>query len=135
MNERKTWVNKRPAHMSLRSACAVLGVNRSQQYYQPSISADKENLEVTLMNEIQDIYALRPFLGYKRMRQELKDMGWISYQSQTGLSIDATDGITGGVSQTESQQATVRRYCTSVFVKATPPSTGARLLVRGYNVY
>lgn len=26
MNERKTWVNKRPANMSLRSACAVLGV-------------------------------------------------------------------------------------------------------------
>lgn len=134
MNERKTWVNKRPANMSLRKACAVLGVNRSQQYYQQSISADKENLEVTLMNEIQDIYALRPFLGYKRMRQELKDMGYLINHKRV-LSIDATDGITGGVSQTESQQATFRRYCTSVFVKATPPSTGARLLVCGYNVH
>lgn len=62
--------------MSLRKACSVLGVNRSQQYYQVSISADKENLEVTLMNEIQDIYARRPFQGYKRITQDLKDMGY-----------------------------------------------------------
>lgn len=76
MKARKIWVNKRPANMSLRSACAVLGVNRSQQYYQPSISADKENLEVTLMNEIQDMYALRPFQGYKRITRDLKDLGY-----------------------------------------------------------
>ncbi len=76
MKARKIWVNKRPANMSLRSACAVLGVNRSQQYYQPSISADKDINEVTLMNEIQDIYALRPFQGYKRITDDLKDLGY-----------------------------------------------------------
>lgn len=76
MNERKTWVNKRPANMSLRSACSVLGVNRSQQYYQPICSAEKDQCDVTLMNEIQDIYAKRPFQGYKRITQDLNDMGY-----------------------------------------------------------
>ena len=76
MKERKTWVNKRPANMSLRSACTVLQVNRSQQYYQPKCSADKDTCEITLMNEIQDIYARRPFQGYKRITQDLKDMDY-----------------------------------------------------------
>lgn len=66
MKERKSWVSKRPANMSLRSACTVLGVNRSQQYYHPSISADKRNLEVTLMNEIQDVYAKANHAGVER---------------------------------------------------------------------
>jgi len=77
MKERKIWVSKRPANMSLRSACAVLQVNRSQQYYQPISSADKDMNDVTLMNEIQDIYAKRPFQGYKRITQDLKDMGYV----------------------------------------------------------
>jgi hypothetical protein len=51
--------------MSIRSACTVLQVNRSQQYYQPTRSADKNMKDVTLMNEIQDIYARRPFQGYE----------------------------------------------------------------------
>lgn len=63
--------------MSLRSACAVLQVNRSQQYYQPISSADKDMNDVTLMNEIQDIYAKRPFQGYKRITQDLNDMGCV----------------------------------------------------------
>jgi len=76
MTERRRWVNKRPASMSLRSACSVLGVNRSQQYYQPTRSADKDMNDVTLMNEIQDIYARRPFQGYKRITQDLNDTGY-----------------------------------------------------------
>ena len=77
MKERRTWVGKRPANMSLRSACTVLEVNRSQLYYQPSIrSGDKDMDDVTLMNEIQDIYARRRFQGYKRITLELKDMGY-----------------------------------------------------------
>jgi putative transposase len=62
--------------MSLRKACAVLGVNRSQQYYQRTRSAEKDKCDVTLMNEIQDIYARRPFQGYKRITQDLKDMDY-----------------------------------------------------------
>jgi putative transposase len=74
MKERKTWVNKRPANMSLRHACSVLSVNRSQQYYQPICSSEKDMHDVTLMNEIQDIYAMRPFQGYKRITYDLKDL-------------------------------------------------------------
>jgi putative transposase len=77
MTERRRWVNKHPANMSLRSACAVLQVNRSQQYYQLIRSGDKDMNDVTLMNEIQDIYARRPFQGYKRIAQDLKDMGYV----------------------------------------------------------
>lgn len=29
------------------------------------------------MNEIQDIYRLRPFQGYKRITQDLKDVGYL----------------------------------------------------------
>jgi putative transposase len=75
MNERKTRVNKRPANMSLRKACSVLDVNRSQ-HYQPICSAGKDKCDVTLMNEIQDIYAKRPFQGYKRITQDLNDMDY-----------------------------------------------------------
>jgi putative transposase len=52
-------------------------VNRSQQYYQPTRSADKDMNDVTLMNEIQDIYARRPFQGYKRITHDLNDTGYI----------------------------------------------------------
>lgn len=76
MKERKTWVNRRPENMSLRKACSVLGVNRSQQYYQRTRSAEKDECDVTLMNEIQDIYAKRPFQGYKRITQDLNDMAY-----------------------------------------------------------
>lgn len=77
MRERQAWVCKRPANMSLRSACEALKVNRSQQYYHSRSSADKATNEVTIMNEIQDIYARRLFQGYKRITQDLKDMGYV----------------------------------------------------------
>ncbi|MDA0911499.1 MAG: IS3 family transposase [Proteobacteria bacterium] len=36
---------------------------------------DDENLTVDVINEIRDIYAKRPFQGYKRITDDLKDRG------------------------------------------------------------
>jgi putative transposase len=62
--------------MSLRKACSVLGVSRSQMYYQRICSSEKDMSDATLMNKIQDIYQMCPFQGYKRITHDLNDCGY-----------------------------------------------------------
>ena len=73
MKERLMWTLKETSQLSLRQKCNLLGINRSSVYYQPVASSD----DVTLMNEIADIYAKRPFQGYKRITDDLRDLGYI----------------------------------------------------------
>lgn len=72
MKTRIEWVQKPTQKLSIRSKCRLLKVSRHHQYYVPK-PADES--DVTLMNEIQDIYEKRPFQGYKRLTDDLKDMG------------------------------------------------------------
>ncbi len=53
--------------------CELLNVNRSSFYYQPVI-VPVEELEV--MREIDEIHLLRPFLGSRRLADELKGKGF-----------------------------------------------------------
>ena len=74
MKQRLMWTLKETSQLSLRQKCNILGVNRSRVYYEPkSVVQD----DVTLMNEIGDIYAKRPFQGYKRITDDLRDLGYI----------------------------------------------------------
>lgn len=59
--------------LSRRRKCLALGVNRSWLYYQPKAI---DNHDVTVMNEIGDIYAKRPFQGYKRITDDLQELGY-----------------------------------------------------------
>lgn len=73
MKTRRSWALNRTPRLSIRQKCEILGVNRSHLYYRPT---GIDNHEVTLMNEIKDIYSKRPFQGYKRITDDLKDMGY-----------------------------------------------------------
>lgn len=60
--------------LSIRAGCEALGVARSRLYYKARpLDVDSE---VTLQNEIREIYAKRPFQGYKRITDDLKDLGY-----------------------------------------------------------
>ena len=69
MKQRLMWTLNETRGLSLRQKCSILGVNRSRVYYEPTPVAQDE---VTLMNEIGDIYAKRPFQGYKRITDDLR---------------------------------------------------------------
>ena len=73
MKQRQIWAIREVSHLSLRQKCTLLGVNRSSVYYE-SIPAQPD--DITLMNEISDIYAKRPFQGYKRITDDLHDLGY-----------------------------------------------------------
>lgn len=73
MKQRQKWAQHKTAQLSFRRKCALLGVNRSSIYY-ASVPTESDN--VTLMNEISDIYAKRPFQGYKRITDDLQDVGY-----------------------------------------------------------
>jgi hypothetical protein len=70
--KRKEAVQLVHENLSKRTKALLLGVNLSSCYVvQKPLTQDV----VTLMNEIQDIYASRPFQGYRRVMWDLKDLG------------------------------------------------------------
>ena len=73
MKTRRLWALTETPNLSIRKKCQILRVNRSHLYYKPTPIDDHD---VTLMNEIQEIYSKRPFQGYKRITDDLKDLGY-----------------------------------------------------------
>ena len=60
--------------ISKRRRTSLLGVNLSSLYIKRKpLSTD----DVTLMNEIQDIYKVQPFKGYRRICNDLQDKGYV----------------------------------------------------------
>lgn len=89
MKQRQLWVSYKTPHLSTRQKCQLLSVNRSSLYYQTHPVID----DVTLMNEIADIYAKRPFQGYKRVARDLRDRGHVVnhkkvYRLKTQMRLD-----------------------------------------------
>ena len=80
MKRRLLWTTIETPALSIRQKCLVLGVNRSQVYY---VAQAIDESDVTVMNEIQDIYALRPFQGYKGITDDLKELGQIINHKRT----------------------------------------------------
>jgi putative transposase len=72
MKERQARVMDLHESLSKRTKAKLLGVNLSTCYLKPKPIGDDE---VTLMNEIQDIYSRHPFKGYRRITWDLKDLG------------------------------------------------------------
>ena len=71
--ERRSIANQNHPGLSKRSCTRLLGVNLSTLYVKPK--RVKEDA-VTLMNEIRQIYVLHPFKGYRRICNDLQDMGY-----------------------------------------------------------
>jgi putative transposase len=73
MKERRALAKKPNRLISQRHRASLLAVNLSGLYVKRKpVSA----CEVTLMNEIQDIYAIHPFKGYRRICHDLQDKGY-----------------------------------------------------------
>jgi putative transposase len=73
MKRRQEHVKSPTKELSIRRKSYLLGVTRSMLYYTSIV----DDSDVTYMNEIRYIYESRPFQGYKRITDDLKDMGYI----------------------------------------------------------
>lgn len=71
MNERKNTIQKMHP-LSISRQCRLLSLHRSSYYYQAVETADDECI---LMRWIDEIHLKRPFLGVRRITDELHDSG------------------------------------------------------------
>lgn len=71
MTERRTQVEPE-ASLSIRRQCEILGIHRSGVYYTPSATR-AEDLE--LMRRIDELHLEHPFLGSRKLSQELRGEG------------------------------------------------------------
>lgn len=71
--QRQGLIDKKWAEISLRRQCALLGINRSTLYYASEIM---EVDDISLLNEIRDIWNRYPFYGYRRITKELRSYGY-----------------------------------------------------------
>lgn len=71
--QRQRLVDTDQSTLSLRRQCELLNINRSTLYYTAKAT---EIDEVSLLNEIRDIWERYPFYGYRRITKELKAKGY-----------------------------------------------------------
>ncbi len=74
MKQRVEIVRSATPDLSTRQKCQLLGVHRSTVYYEKQGDAHSEDQNV--LQEIQEIYAPRPFLGYRRIGHFLREKGY-----------------------------------------------------------
>lgn len=53
--------------------CRLLGVSRASMYYQGTAASEEE---LSIMRHIDEIHLVRPFLGSRRIGDELRDRGF-----------------------------------------------------------
>lgn len=70
--QRRQLIDVEHAELSLRRQCELLRINRSTLYYEPKAP---EIDDVSLLNEIRDIWERYPFYGYRRITKELNNNG------------------------------------------------------------
>ena len=70
---RLQWVDATQEELSLRRQCELLQVNRSTIYYKAH-GTDVD--DISLLNEIRDIWERYPFYGYRRITKELQAKGY-----------------------------------------------------------
>jgi putative transposase len=73
MKERQAKVQAAHPHLSKRARALLLRVNLSSCYVKAKAKSEDS---VTIMNELRELYAMRPFQGYRRMTSDLKDMSY-----------------------------------------------------------
>lgn len=73
MQSKLTMIEHSHPSLSIRKQCSLLGLHRSNLYYQPSVESD-ENLH--LMKLLDEEYTRYPFKGVLKMQMYLKDLGY-----------------------------------------------------------
>jgi putative transposase len=73
MKERQATVQAAHPHLSKRARALLLRVTLSSCYVKAKAKSEDS---VTIMNELRELYAMRPFQGYRRMTSDLKDMSY-----------------------------------------------------------
>ena len=59
--------------LSISSQCGLLGISRSQYYYQPSLGRQEKDFK--LLVEIKKVQAEHPYYGYRRIWREMDRRG------------------------------------------------------------
>ena len=72
-NRRQIIKNDTDTRISLYRKCELLGLYRSNMYYEP-VKVSEEKLR--LLNKIDEIYTEHPYYGTRRMVHELRDYGY-----------------------------------------------------------
>ena len=72
MSERREWIDRAHAALSVRQQCDLLGLPRSSLYYEPVPDSD---LNLRLMRMIDEQYLIRPYFGQRRMTIWLRQQG------------------------------------------------------------
>jgi putative transposase len=72
IEEKKQWIDDQHTELSIAAQCKLLEIPRSSYYYKslPAMAS-----ELQLMRRIDEIYTARPFLGSRKIVQELKKEG------------------------------------------------------------
>lgn len=74
VGEKRALMVRNHSQLSLRRQCALLGLHRSNMYYQPQGEC-AEN--VLLMKLLDEEYTRHPFYGVRKMQQVLHDQGYV----------------------------------------------------------
>jgi putative transposase len=72
-DEKRQIIEPKHSQISIRRQCELIGLNRSNFYYEPQPIASEEDLE--LMKLIDEEYMRHPFYGTRKMARYLNDQG------------------------------------------------------------
>jgi hypothetical protein len=72
IKEKKQWIDKNQKGLSLAAQCKLLGIPRSSYYYQ---QVPISQSELWLMRHIDEMYTARPFLGSRKITENLRREG------------------------------------------------------------
>lgn len=75
MSEARSWIDFDHAELSVREQCRLLGIHRSNVYYEP-VPESKENLR--LMRLMDEEHLRRPYRGSRQMVDFLRDEGIVA---------------------------------------------------------
>lgn len=74
INQKKGLVDSGGESLSIRRQCELLGLNRSNLYYEPRPVPQEQ---LVLMRRIDEIFMEYPFYGSRRITVSLKNEGWL----------------------------------------------------------
>lgn len=73
VEEKRLWIDESHAGLTIAAQCRLLEVPRSSYYYK---SEPIKASELQLMRRVDEIYTARPFLGSRKIAQDLKKEGY-----------------------------------------------------------
>ncbi len=94
----------RAHRLPVKKQCELLEVNRSSIYY---LAKGPSEADLALARRIDQIHLARPFLGSRRIQDQLDREG-VRVNPQEDSALDAPDGASYGVSKASDQPAWAR---------------------------